>query len=112
LAAFAQFGSDLDPKTKAQLDRGSRIVELFKQPALKPFSMEVEVGIVWAMQNDFFDDIPLDQITRAKLSLQDHLQGRGSSVLESIKKKKELTDDIATALRKTVEEWKQTWSND
>jgi F-type H+/Na+-transporting ATPase subunit alpha len=75
LAAFAQFGSDLDARTKAQLDRGSRIVEMFKQPQLKPISMEIQVGIIWAMQNNYFDDIPVNKIVEAKNSLKQHFEG-------------------------------------
>ena len=55
LAAFAQFGSDLDAKTKATLDRGSRIVELFKQPAFNPISIELQVATLWAMQKGYYD---------------------------------------------------------
>ena len=61
LAAFAQFGSDLDAKTKAKLDRGARIVELFKQPQYNPIAVEVQVAVLWAVQNDFFDDVPVDK---------------------------------------------------
>ena len=58
LAAFAQFGSDLDAKTKAQLDRGARIVELFKQTAFNPIAVEVQSSLIWAVQNGYFDANP------------------------------------------------------
>jgi len=58
LAAFAQFGSDLDAKTKAQLDRGQRIVELFKQKQYNPLPVEQQVAVLWAMQNGYFDEVP------------------------------------------------------
>ncbi len=112
LAAFAQFGSDLDAKTKAQLDRGSRIVELFKQPALDPLSMEVQVGILWAVQNDYFDDIPVDKVVDAKTSLRSHLENRGSAVMEKILKEKALTSEVVDALKSSIEEWKSTWVNE
>ncbi|MCG8528406.1 MAG: F0F1 ATP synthase subunit alpha [Opitutales bacterium] len=111
LAAFAQFGSDLDAKTKAQLDRGSRIVELFKQPALDPISMEVQTGILWAVQNDYFDDVNVDRMLEAKTSLQEHFAGSGSAVMEKIASVKELTDEIVGDLKTTVETWKKTWVN-
>src|SRR5271169_303873 len=62
LAAFAQFGSDLDAKTQAQLDRGKRIVEVFKQPQYNPVPVEVQAAILWTVQNNFFDDVPVDKI--------------------------------------------------
>src|SRR6202046_612250 len=62
LAAFAQFGSDLDAKTQAQLERGARIVELFKQPALAPKRTEGQVVLLWTVQNNFLDDVPVEKI--------------------------------------------------
>src|SRR3954454_23695884 len=62
MAAFAQFGSDLDAKTQAQIDRGQRIVELFKQPQYNPIPVEVQVGVIWAIQNQYMDDVPVDRI--------------------------------------------------
>ncbi|MEY3449899.1 MAG: hypothetical protein RL749_1520, partial [Verrucomicrobiota bacterium] len=62
LAAFAQFGSDLDEKTKAILDKGDRFVELFKQPPTAPKSAEIQCGIIWAMQNGFFNDMPVKSV--------------------------------------------------
>src|SRR5512132_2923672 len=59
LAAFAQFGSDLDAKTQAQIERGKRIMEVFKQPQYNPISVEVQVAILWAMQNNVLDDVPV-----------------------------------------------------
>ena len=65
LAAFAQFGSDLDAKTKAQLDRGGRIVELFKQPAYSPAPIELQVAVLFAMQKNFFDSIEIKKVVAA-----------------------------------------------
>src|SRR5271156_3333422 len=62
LAAFAQFGSDLDAKTKAQLDRGQRIVELFKQVQYQPLAVEQQAAVIWAVQNNFFDKVPVDKV--------------------------------------------------
>src|SRR6202012_2343878 len=73
LAAFAQFGSDLDAKTKSMLDRGARIVELFKQVQYNPLATEVMVTVLWSMQNGFFDDVPVDKIKDCQLKLQEYL---------------------------------------
>src|SRR5205085_4507942 len=61
LAAFAQFGSDLDAKTQAQLERGKRNVEIFKQPQYKPIPVEIQAAVLWAAQNGYFDDVPVDK---------------------------------------------------
>jgi F-type H+-transporting ATPase subunit alpha len=111
LAAFAQFGSDLDARTKAQLDRGSRTVELFKQPALNPIPMEIQVGILWAVQNDYFDSIPVKEMVGAKKSLQHHLETRGTQVMGKIATEKKMTDEVTALLHQTVKEWKSSWSN-
>jgi len=62
LAAFAQFGSDLDAKTQAQLERGKRIVEVFKQPQYNPMSVELQIGVLWAVQNGHFDKVDVDKV--------------------------------------------------
>ena len=62
LAAFAQFGSELDAKTQAQIDRGKRIMEIFKQPQYNPMPVEVQVAVIWAVQNGYFDDVPVDRV--------------------------------------------------
>ena len=62
LAAFAQFGSDLDAKTQAQIDRGKRLVELFKQSQYSPISVEIQVAVIWAAQNGYLDDVPVERV--------------------------------------------------
>jgi len=109
LAAFSQFESDLDAKTKATLDRGARVVETFKQPAYSPIPVEIQVGIMWAVQNNFSDSIPADRATEAVSSLKEHFITRGTEVTEAILKEKSITEDIEKDLRATVEEWKRTW---
>ena len=81
LAAFAQFGSDLDAKTKAQLERGSRIVELFKQPQLNPLSIELQAAILWALQKTYFDAIEVKNVVSAANSLKDYLTSRKDALL-------------------------------
>src|SRR5512133_690130 len=62
LAAFAQFGSDVDPKTKAQIDRGKRIVEIFKQPQYNPVAVEIQVAVMWMVQRGYLDDVPVERV--------------------------------------------------
>ena len=106
LAAFAQFGSDLDEKTKAQLDRGARVVELFKQTAFNPIPVEVQTSLIWAVQNGFYDSIDAKQVVAATISLREHLESRGASIMDTIRAEKKLTDEIEAQLKSTIDEWK------
>jgi F-type H+-transporting ATPase subunit alpha len=110
LAAFAQFGSDLDARTKRQLDRGSRTVELFKQPAYSPKTVECQVSLIWALQQGFFDDIAVEKIESAAVSLQEYLETSKSELLLEILKEKKLTDAISSKLKESVAAWKSTWT--
>src|SRR4051812_31933107 len=73
LAAFAQFGSELDAKTQAQIDRGKRIVELFKQTQYSPIPVEVQVAVLWAIKNGYLDDVPVDRIKEFQNALTEFL---------------------------------------
>ncbi|TFE70206.1 F0F1 ATP synthase subunit alpha [Methylacidiphilum sp. Yel] len=108
LAAFAQFATDLDPATKAKLDRGSRIVEVFKQSQYSPVAVELQVAVLWAVQNGYFDKIPLDKIKQTQTSLVDYLESREPNILESIKAKKALDDDIIQSLRRALDNFFQS----
>ena len=94
LAAFAQFGSDLDAKTKGQLDRGARMVEVFKQPAFSPKPMEVQVALLWGVQNGFFDKVDVKKIQEATQSLQEFLLNRKGDVLDKIRTEGKLSDEL------------------
>ena len=109
LAAFAQFGSDLDAKTKAQLDRGQRIVELFKQVQYNPLAVEIQAASLWAMQNGYMDDVPVDKIKDFQLKLQDYLTTRKDAVLAKLRDKKAIDDEITNDLKSAVAEFKQTY---
>ncbi|MCH6257667.1 F0F1 ATP synthase subunit alpha [Puniceicoccaceae bacterium K14] len=110
LAAFAQFGSDLDAKTKSQLDRGARIVELFKQPAFSPVSIELQVAILWGMQNNYYDAVDVSDIVAAAGSVGEFFTSRKESLLDSIRNKAKLDDTLNDELKKAFEEWKPTFS--
>jgi F-type H+-transporting ATPase subunit alpha len=110
LAAFAQFGSDLDAKTKAQLDRGSRIVELFKQPAFNPLPIELQVAVLFAMQKSYFDPIDVKKIVAAANSLKEFFTTRKDALLTEIRTKAALDKDIEAKLQASCEEWKASYA--
>ena len=110
LAAFAQFGSDLDAKTKAQLERGARIVELFKQPALSPVPIELQVAILFAMQKNFFDAIDARKVVAAAASLKEFFTTRKDALLTEIRTKAALDKDIEGKLQAACDEWKPTFT--
>ena len=109
LAAFAQFGSDLDTATRARLDRGQRIVELFKQKQYNPIPVGEQVAVLWAMQNGYLDAVPVDRVKEYQLKLQDWLQTRKESLVRAIREKKELDKDIESQLKAALDEFKTTW---
>jgi F-type H+-transporting ATPase subunit alpha len=109
LAAFAQFGSDLDAATKARLDRGQRIVELFKQVQYNPIPVEEQVAILWAMQNAYLDPVPVDRVKEFQMKLQDYLQTRKESVLAAIRTKKAIDKDLEAELATALNDFKTTW---
>ena len=111
LAAFAQFGSDLDAKTKAQLDRGGRIVELFKQPAFSPLPIELQVAVLFAMQNGFFESVDLKKVVDAAASLKTFFTTRKDALLTEVRTKAALDKDLEAKLKAACEEWKPTFAS-
>ncbi len=109
LAAFAQFGSDLDAKTQALLERGKRIVELFKQNQYNPMPLEVQVVVLWAAQNNFMDDVPVDKIKDFQAKLADFFATRKADLLAKIRSEKAISDALATELKAAVTEFKPTY---
>src|SRR5712675_100761 len=109
LAAFAQFGSDLDAATRARLDRGQRIVELFKQKQYNPIPVEEQVAVMWAMQNGYLDAVPVERVKEYQLKLQDYLQTSKASLLQTIREEKEVDKELEAQLKATLDEFKTTW---
>jgi F-type H+-transporting ATPase subunit alpha len=109
LAAFAQFGSDLDAKTQAQLERGKRIVEIFKQTQYHPLPVEVQVVVLWTVQNGFVDDLPVEKVKDFQAKLSDYLTSRKADLLGHIAREKALSDNITGELKKAVTDFKQTY---
>jgi F-type H+-transporting ATPase subunit alpha len=109
LAAFAQFGSDLDAKTQALLERGKRIIEIFKQQQYDPVSVEVQVVVLWTAQNNYFDDVPVDKVKNFQQKLSEYFHTRKPELLAKILKEKAISDAIAADLKTAVTEFKQTY---
>jgi F-type H+/Na+-transporting ATPase subunit alpha len=109
LAAFAQFGSDLDAKTQAILERGKRVVEIFKQPQFNPIAVEIQAAVLWAVQNSFFDDVAVDKIKDFQAKLTDFLGTRKADLLLKIRNEKAISDPIAADLKAAVTEFKQSY---
>jgi F-type H+/Na+-transporting ATPase subunit alpha len=109
LAAFAQFGSDLDAKTQAILERGKRVVEVFKQQQYDPVSVEAQATILWAVQNNFFDDVPVDKVKNFQQKLSEYFHTRKPDLLKKILKEKAISDPIAADLKAAVTEFKQSY---
>ncbi|HEY1343226.1 MAG TPA: F0F1 ATP synthase subunit alpha [Bryobacteraceae bacterium] len=111
LAAFAQFGSDLDAKTQAQIDRGKRIMEIFKQPQYNPIPVEVQVAVIWTVQNGYVDDVPVERIKEFQNKLTDFLTLQKSDLLERIGKEKAVSDSLKGELKAAADSFKQTWTS-
>ncbi len=109
LAAFAQFGSDLDPKTKATLERGQRTVELFKQTQYQPIPVETQAALLWTMTNGHFDSIPVEKVKDFQAKLAEYLTTRKADLLAKIRKEKAINDAIGADLKQTIEGFKQTY---
>ena len=111
LQAFAQFGSDLDEKTKATLDRGARIVELFKQNQYSPIALEIQVSTLWAMQNGYFDDVDVENVKDCQLKMEEFLSTRKDEVMAKIRDEKALSDDTVTSLKEAIEDFKKSYKS-
>jgi F-type H+-transporting ATPase subunit alpha len=109
LAAFAQFGSELDAKTQAQIDRGKRIMEIFKQPQYEPVPVEVQVAVVWAVQNGYADDIPVGRVKEFQGKWVEFLTTRKTELLRTIARERVINDPARAALRQAADEFKQGW---
>jgi F-type H+-transporting ATPase subunit alpha len=112
LQAFAQFGSDLDKATQAQLARGQRLTEILKQPQYQPMDVEKQVLVIWAATNGYTDDIAIEDIRRFETSLLKFVENSHPGLLADIAQKKSLTDEIKAGLKQVLEDFKHTWSKD
>jgi F-type H+-transporting ATPase subunit alpha len=107
LEAFAAFGSDLDAASKAQLARGSRLVELLKQGQYQPQSMEREAVSVWSGTSGNIDDVPVEDIRRFDAEFLDHIDRNHSAIFESIRSTTDLSDENVSQLEKAIGDFKK-----
>jgi len=109
LAAFAQFGSDLDAATQRQLARGQRLTEILKQPQYAPMDVEKQVAVIWAASNGYVDDVPVEDVRHFEAELLKFLENQGSA-LAAIREKKTIDDALKAQLKSALDEFKQRYS--
>jgi len=109
LAAFAQFGSDLDAATQRQLARGQRLTEILKQPQYAPMAVEKQVSVIWAASNGYVDDIPVESVRYFESELLKFLENQGTT-LAAIRDKKTIDDALKTQLKTALDEFKQRYN--
>jgi len=109
LAAFAQFGSELDAKTQAKIDRGKRILELFNQPQHDPIPVEVQVALLWAVQNGFIDAVPVDRVKEYQSRLTEYLTTSHAALLATIAREKTIDDALAAGLKTAASQFAAMW---
>jgi F-type H+-transporting ATPase subunit alpha len=110
LQAFAQFGSDLDKATQAQLARGQRLVEILKQPQYQPTEVEKQVLVIWAASNGFADDVPVEDVRAFEAELLKFVENSHPGLLQAIREKKNLTDEIRADLTQVLKDFKENWN--
>jgi len=110
MAAFAQFGSDLDAVTQAQLHRGERLVEILKQGQYKPMPMEKQVVILYAANNGFIDEYEVKDLNRFETEMMEFIESSRSDVLEGLRTKKAIDDELKTALESAINDFKAQFS--
>ena len=107
LAAFAQFGSDLDAATQKQLTRGARLTEILKQSQYLPLSVEKQIVVIYAGTKGFLDDLELDQINSFESGLLTYIETRDPGILEGIRTEKQLTEELTTSIEQAITEFKK-----
>jgi len=110
LAAFSQFGSDLDKATLAQLNRGQRMVELLKQDQYSPLPVEQQVLVIFAGTNGYVDEVPVNEVRKFEAELLRFATSKHQSLLNDIKSKKQLDDELKTRIKSAIDEFKKTFS--
>ena len=111
LAAFAQFGSDLDVATQRQLARGQRLTEILKQLQYEPMDVEKQVITIWAASNGYVDDIPVNRVRLFESELHKYIDNAGGTVVNLLRQKKSIDDEVKAALRAALDEFKQRFGS-
>ncbi|MER8609350.1 F0F1 ATP synthase subunit alpha [Mesorhizobium sp. M0435] len=110
MAAFAQFGSDLDAATQRLLNRGSRLTELLKQPQFSPLKVEEQVAVIFAGVNGYLDKLAINQVSKFEQGLLSHMRSAGKDVLDGIRKEKALSDDLRARLKAEIDAFAKTFA--
>ena len=110
LEAFAQFGSDLDEKTRAQIERGRRSVEILKQGQYEPMAVEHQVAILYALTNGYVDDVEVSEVRNWEKDFHKYLDSSAKEVITLIAEKKELSDEVVAALEKAIRDYKEIYA--
>jgi F-type H+-transporting ATPase subunit alpha len=110
LAAFAQFGSELDAATQAKIDRGKRIIELFNQPQHNPVPVELQVAVLWAVQNGHLDRVPVERVKEFQIRFTDYLTTSKPELPARIAAEKALNDSLTAELKAAAEQFAKTWA--
>ncbi len=110
LAAFAQFGSDLDKTTQAQLARGQRLTEILKQPQYEPMDVEKQVLIIWSATNGFTDDVPIEDLRKFETDLLSFIENSHPGVVQKLREKKAVTDEVQKDLEQSLKDFKEMWA--
>ncbi|HRH21848.1 MAG TPA: F0F1 ATP synthase subunit alpha, partial [bacterium] len=108
LAAFAQFGSDLDEETKSKLERGKRLIEVFKQDQYAPLEVAKQVIIFYTLSNDYLNDVPVELVSRFERELYEYLDNQHPDIVKTINSTKELGDEVLGKLKAALTEYKST----
>jgi F-type H+-transporting ATPase subunit alpha len=109
LAAFSQFGSDLDKATQAQLNRGQRLVEVLKQKQFSPLPFSKQILIIFAGTNKFLDDLPIEQVRDFEAALYKYVDASHAGLLQTIMEKKALDDGLKAEISKVIQEAKDAF---
>ena len=110
MAAFAQFGSDLDATTQRLLNRGSRLTELLKQPQFSPLKMEEQVCVIWAGTNGYLDPLPVNKVRGFEDGLLSLLRSKHGDLLNAIRDSRELSGDSEGKLKGVVEGYARSFA--
>jgi F-type H+-transporting ATPase subunit alpha len=110
LAAFSQFGSDLDKATQAQLALGERLTEILKQPQYQPMDVEKQVLMIWTANNGHTDDVPVHEVRAFEAELLRFVENSHPGILQALRDKKAITDEIEKDLNQSLNDFKEVWA--
>ncbi len=111
LEAFAQFATDLDPQTRAQIERGRRTTELLKQPQYEPMPFEQQVVVLYAVTNGFLDTVPFEKVVAWEKAFHEFMLSSGADTLQKLREEKVLSDEIVELLKKNLETFNTTYGS-